>query len=238
MTTHTVTSHPVRSDVPAPGPHDAPAGGRSTRWALAGLASGIAGAGAIISSLMVSAIYDEDLKGDTAGQAEKLADEIPQLVTFHTLAGISAVLMVVFAAGLYRRLRSTAPESVAPMVAFSGLFGTAIILMLGAGLDTEFMFGLDQGVTDPANAVFYAHWIATIPWVWGLVGLSGLAVFAVARAGGVPRWLGLVGLLGGGLTLLLGISPLQYMAGFTGPIGVIVVALGFLLGDKAFRSGS
>jgi hypothetical protein len=238
MTTHTVTSHPVRSDLPSAAPGADRAATRSTRWALAGLLSGITGAGAIISTLMVTAVYDEDLKGDTAGQAEKLADQVPQMVAFHTLACVSAALMVVFAAGLYRRLRSTAPESVAPMVAFSGLFGTAIILMLGAGLDTEFMFGLDQGLIDPANAVFYAHWTATIPWVWGFVGLSGLAVFAVARAGGVPRWLGLVGLLGGGLTLLIGVSPLQYMAGFTGPVGLVVVSLGFLLGDKAFRSGS
>ena len=42
----------------------------------------------------------------------------------------------------------------------------------------------------------------------------------------------------GGLTLLLGISPLQYMAGMTGPIGLLVITLGFLAGDKAFRGRS
>ena len=57
----------------------------------------------------------------------------------------------------------------------------------------------------------------------------------LSRTGGVARWLGIVGLVGGGITLLAGISPLQYMAGFTGPIGLTVVALGFLVGDKAFR---
>jgi hypothetical protein len=36
----------------------------------------------------------------------------------------------------------------------------------------------------------------------------------------------------GGLTLLLGISPLQYMAGFTGPVMLLVVAAGFALGDR------
>ena len=51
----------------------------------------------------------------------------------------------------------------------------------------------------------------------------------------MPRWIGRVGLVLGGLTLLLGISPLQYMAGMTGPLLVLVVALGFCLGDRAHR---
>jgi hypothetical protein len=89
---------------------------------------------------------------------------------------------------------------------------------------------------DPANTAFYNHWIGTIPWIWALAGLSGLAVFAAGRAAGVPRWIGYVGLVLGGLTLLLGISPLQYMAGMTGPLWLVVTAAGFAFGDRAFRS--
>jgi hypothetical protein len=36
----------------------------------------------------------------------------------------------------------------------------------------------------------------------------------------------------GGLTLLLGISPLQYMAGFVGPLWLLVAAIGFAAGDR------
>jgi hypothetical protein len=36
----------------------------------------------------------------------------------------------------------------------------------------------------------------------------------------------------GGLTLIAGVSPLQYMAGFTGPLWLLVVALGFTLGGR------
>ena len=240
MNTHTVTHHPVRSDLPAAsGPAEGQSRGIPTRWALAGLFSGLTGAAAIVCSLGVDAGYDESLNGDTAAIADALAGQTLQIAAFHVLGMVSAVLMIVFAAGLYRRLGATAPaDSVAPLVAFSGLLGTAIVLVLGTGLDTEFLFGADDpAIVSPDNAAFFGHWIATIPWVWGLVGLSGIAVFAVARTGGVARWMGIVGLVGGGLTLLIGISPVQYLAGFTGPIGLIVVALGFLVGDKAYRRG-
>ena len=237
MTTQTVTHHPVRSDVTPTGATVEPTTTRSTRWALAGLGAGIAGIGTIVTSSMVSAVYEQDLAGDTAGVAEKLEDQVPQMFAFHGFTVVSAVLMVVFAAGLLRRLRASAPDSIAPTVAFSGVLGTALVLVLGSGLNTEFIFAFlsDDAVVDPANAALYNHWIGTIPWLWTLVGLSGVALFSVARAGGVAKWLGLVGLLGGGLTLLLGMSPFQYMSGMTGPIGLVVVSLGFLVGDKAFR---
>ena len=100
--------------------------------------------------------------------------------------------MVVFAAGLYRRLRAALPgDSIAPTVAFAGLLGTAFVLVMGSGLDTEFMLCTDEDARPlAANAAIYNHWIGTIPWCWGLAGLSGIALFATARAGGVPRWLG------------------------------------------------
>ena len=61
-------------------------------------------------------------------------------------------------------------------------------------------------------------------------------MFAVSRRGDVPRWLGLVGLVLGGLTLLVGILPVQYMAGLTGAIWVLVTAIGFTVGDRAHRA--
>ena len=81
----------------------------------------------------------------------------------------------------------------------------------------------------PTNAAMYNHWIGTIPWLWTLAGLTGVALFVAFRRGGVPRWIGLVGLVLGGLTLLLGVSPLQYMAGMTGPLWLLVTALGFVV---------
>jgi len=40
----------------------------------------------------------------------------------------------------------------------------------------------------------------------------------------------------GGVTLVLGLSPLQYMAGMTGPIWLLITAIGLALGDRARRA--
>lgn len=233
MTTYATNHQPARTDVPAPNPVT-PRTSRS--WALAGIGAGIAGIGTIVTSGMVNAVYDEKLQGDSAGIAAKLADQTTPMFAFHTFAMVGAVLLVVFAAGLHRRLQAVAPGSTAPLIAFAGVLGTSVVIVLGSGLDTEFIMGFvgDQQI-DPANAALYNHWIGTIPWIWALAGLAGLAVFAVSRGAGVPRWIGLVGLVLGGLTLLLGVSPLQYMAGMTGPLWLLLTAAGFCFGDRAQR---
>lgn len=241
MTTHVATTNPVRSDVrreevasPATG-HTR----RSRLWALSGLAAGLLGVGTIVTSSMVDVVYRKEFQGTTAGVADALHDKAGVLFAFHSITTLGALLMVVFAAGLLRRLRAGAGDSIAPMVAFGGLLGTAVVSVLGAGLDTEIMMPLaaqDSGVVPDSTASFYNNWIGTIPWVWVLVGLAGLSVYAVSRLRVVPRWIGRLGLVLGGLTVLLGVSPLEYMAGATGALWLIGTSLGFGLGDRSYRS--
>jgi hypothetical protein len=242
MTTHITTHNPVRSDLPTTVGKPRQASTHSRSWALAGIGAGVAGIGTIVTSSMVNAVYDQDLAGDTPAIAAKLADQTVPMFAFHTFTLVGAVLMVVFAAGLYRRLRAgstqeAAEGGIAPLVAFAGLVGTAVVSVMGTGLDTEFMLALgEKDLIDPDNAAFYNHWIGTIPWCWVLAGLAGVAVYVASRTAGAPRWIGRVGLVLGGLTLLIGISPLQYMAGATGPLWLLVTAIGFVVGDRAFRS--
>ena len=145
------------------------------------------GIGAIIASGMVDAVYDPDNGGDPTKIAETLGDQVPQMLAFHVLGVISAISMIVFAAGLHRRLRATAAaDSLAPGIAAVGLLGTAFTLFLGTGLDTEFVFAAAGDVdVVPESLAFYNSWIGTIPWCWGLLGLSGLALFALGRAAAV-----------------------------------------------------
>ena len=240
MTTHITTHNPARSDVAHPAP-DTTTPRRTRGWALAGIGAGLAGIGTIVTTSMVDAVYDKDLGGNSAAIAEKLADQTTPMFAFHVLASLCAVLLIVFAAGLFRRLRaSVGGDSLAPLLAFAGLVGTSVVLIMGTGLDTEFISslvhgGTDEQIVDPANAALFNHWLGTIPWVWVLAGLAGTSIYAAYRQGGLPRWIGRVGLVLGGLTLVVGVSPLQYMAVVPGVLLVLVTAIGFAAGDKAHR---
>jgi hypothetical protein len=245
MTTHVSTTNPVRSDVLEHRPEvvaSSRAAARPSRaWAVAGIASAVAGIGTIVTSSMVSTVYDEGFAGTTDGVAAALQDKAGVMFAFHSITVVGALLMVVYAAGLFRRLRQSLPEgSTIPLVAFAGLVGTAVVSILGSGLDTEFMMPLAQGdgLVDDATGAMYNHWIGTIPWLWTLAGLAGVAVFAAARRGAVPRWIGRVSLVLGGLTLVLGTSPLEYMSGVTGALWLLVTAIGFAVGDKAHRAAA
>jgi hypothetical protein len=238
MTTVT-TQNPVRSDLAS---IETGADDRSTStsrlWAVAGIGSALLGAATIVTSSASGYVYqDKYSHGSIDGIAADLSDNAGVLFAFHSITVLGAVLMVVFAAGLFRRLRATGGDSLAPVVALVGLAGTAVVSVLGSGLDTEFMMpaGQSDSSVDDASAAIYGHWVGTIPWLWTLAGLAGLAVFVLARSRAVPRWLGIVGLVLGGLTVLLGISPLEYMSGVFGVLWLLVTATGFALGDRSFR---
>jgi hypothetical protein len=243
VSTHVATSNPVRSDVRvAEDRHAAPTRPNSSRlWALSGLGAGILGVATIVTSSMVDVVYRDEFKGTTDGVANALDDKAGVLFAFHSITTLGAILMVVFAAGLFRRLRRGAGDSIAPTVAFAGLLGTAVVSVLGAGLDTEIMMALatgDQNTVPDPTAALYNNWIGTIPWVWVLAGLAGVAVYATSRLSVVPRWIGRVGLVMGGLAMVLGISPLEYLAGPVAALWLVVTSVGFLAGDREHRSAN
>lgn len=234
MTTNTTVTHEnlVRDDVRGERAvtRRAPV---SRAWALTGLGAGIAGFASMMVSGSMSVIYPKDgLKADAV--QEHVASQGTQIIIFHVVTALAAVLLLPFALGLYRRVRATvSTDSLTPGVAAAGLLVLSAVLILGSGLDTEFLFGGEMVV--PESAAMYSHWVATISWLWTTAGVTGLALFVAGRQGGVPRWIGIVGLVLGGLTLLLGLSPLEYMAGMTGPVWLIVTALGFIIGDRRHR---
>jgi hypothetical protein len=215
--------------------------GRSRRlWAWAGVGAGLAGIASIVASMQVDAVYAEDVAGDPAAIVGRLADQTAAILTFHTATMVSLALLVVFAAGLRRRLAGQLPSrSLLPDVAAAGLGLVAVAMLMGSGLTTEFVFGVSQADDQlvPEAAVFFGHWVGTVPWLWVGAGISGIAVaIASLRHGATARWVGWVGAVLGGVTLVLGVSPLQYMAGMTGPLWLLVTALGLALGDRARRA--
>ena len=214
---------------------------RSRRpWAWAGVGAGLAGLVSIGASMQIDAVYSDDVAGDPTAIVGRLAEQTAAILTFHTATMVSLALLVVFAAGLRRRLAGQLPSrSLLPDVAAAGLGLVAVAQLMGSGLTTEFVFGVSQPEDHlvPETAVFFGHWVGTIPWLWVGAGIAGVAVAVAAlRHGATARWVGWVGAVLGGVTLFLGLSPLQYMAGMTGPLWLLLTALGLALGDRARRA--
>lgn len=200
-----------------------------TLWAWAGAVAGLTGVIGIQASMTMGAAYNVDTAGDAVAITAEFAEQRTAMLVMHLTLMTTTVLLLVFAAGLQRRLRMALPEfSILPAVAAFGLLLTSAATLLGTGLDTELLFGLGEpGQMVPEVAVVASHWMGTIPWLWVGAGISGLAVAVAAlRHGAVARWLDWASVVLGGLTLLLGVSPLQYMAGFVGPVWVLVAGLG------------
>lgn len=240
MSTTITTTNRVRSDVSADvttEPSSAPARPQSRAWALAGLGAALASIVGSVGGGFVQGVYAEETRGDDVAILASLRGDAPFMVVFHVGISIAAVLLVVFATGLVRRLRATmAADSLTPLVAGAGLLGTAVVWVMAGALDTEFLAGaFSPEILVPASAAMYGHWVGTVAGCTLLSGLAGLGVFVAHRRGDVPRWLGLTGLVLGGLTVLLGISPLQYMAGLTAALWLLITAAGFTFGDRSHR---
>jgi hypothetical protein len=199
-------------------------------WAAAGVAAGLTGIVTVIASGMTGAVYEEEIAGDAVAITERLAEMVPQILVFHVAGMVTALLLLVFAAGLRRQLAERAgADSLLPTVAHTGLTLVSVALLLGTGLTTEFVFGVqDPDLVVPETAALFSHWMGTIPWLWVGAGVAALAVAVAARRGAFPRWIGLTSAILGGLTVLLGVSPLQYMAGMTGPLWLLIVSIGLL----------
>ncbi|MFI7066076.1 hypothetical protein ACIBL3_34130 [Kribbella sp. NPDC050124] len=183
------------------------------------------------STAQRSAAAQYELAGNAAGITAKLAEQTGPILAMHIAAMLSAVLLLVFAAGLRRRLVTTTPEgSLLPQVASSGLMLVSVALLMGSALTTEFVFGVKEPeLLVPESAVFFGHWIGTVPWLWVGAGVAALALGIAGRKfKTVAPWLAWVSLVLGGLTVFLGVSPAQYMAGMTGPLWLTIAAVGLL----------
>lgn len=208
--------------------------GPARAWAWTGVAAGALGITSIQASMALSPNW-EQVAGDADAMVADLGTRTGTLLLFHTTTIVCALLLLVFAAGLKRRLDGQAPAgSLLPTVAGWGLVLTSVAGLLGSGLDTQFMFSVqDPSMMVAESGAFYSEWVATIPWLWVGAGLAGVSVgLAALRHGAAPRWIGVVGLALGGIALLAGVSPFQYLAGFVAPVWLLVTALGFALGDR------
>lgn len=204
-------------------------------WAGFGLAAGVTGIISIAASTMTGAVYEEDIAGDATAITDRLAEMTPQILVFHVATMLCALLLLVFAAGLHRQLtQRLGRDSLLPTIASSGLLLVSVAGLLGTGLTTEFAFGVQEPETlVPEAAVFFGHWIGTIPWLWVGAGVAAMVIAVAAlRHGAYARWLGWMSAALGGLCLLFGVSPLQYMAGMVGPLWLTIASAALLFSRR------
>ncbi|HEY1116525.1 MAG TPA: hypothetical protein VGE43_02400, partial [Acidimicrobiales bacterium] len=132
MSTVSTTSLPGRDELEARPRRITPTVSRT--WALIGAAAGLTGIVGIQASSQIDAVYAEEYAGDAQKITDRLGELVPQLLVMHFAMVLAAVLLVVLAAGLRRRLRAQAPaDSLLPEVAAGGLMLTAVAAMLGVG---------------------------------------------------------------------------------------------------------
>lgn len=204
---------------------------RSRTWVLAGVGAAVASIAGIAATMMSGAVYEPEIAGDSLGITERLAEQTVPIVMFHVCAAVAALLLVVFAAGLRRFLWERTPvDHLAPQVASTGLLLTSVVLLMGTALNTEFIFGIqDPALLVPETAVFFGHWINTVPMFWAGAGIAALVVgLAGRRYGAVSGWLTWVSLILGAVTTIFAISPLQYMSGMTGPLWLLITSVALL----------
>jgi hypothetical protein len=210
----------------------APAARPHRGWALAGVGAGVAGIVGIAASMSVDAVYDDATQGNPAAIVDKLGTQVPQLLVFHVATMIAALLLPVVAAGLARRLSRDVPaDSLLPRVASYGLLLVSVAALIGTALDTEFVFAVadDDNKVVPEAAAFFGHWVGTVPWVWAGAGIAAMAVGLAARQHrAAGRFVAITSIALGAITLLFAVSPLQYMAGMTGPVWLLLASVAFL----------
>jgi hypothetical protein len=226
MTTLTAPSTPVAE---TPAPHH-----RRTVWAAAGALAALGGAAVMLLQGSLGAAYDRSVSGDPEAVAAAMAEVKGHAAVFHLCASLSAVLLLPFGAGLVRRLRrGLDADSLLPWVAGAGVLLTSAVLLLGSGLDTEFgIFPPDPGYVPAEHISFYGHWIGTIPWLWTGLGATAVCVAVAGVRRVVPRWHAGTGFLLGGLTLAVGVSPMEYLALMPAVLWLLVTGVAFTLGDR------
>jgi len=204
-----------------------PVASRGSRWALAGVAAGVlAVAGFFLSgALSVS----EDVLADNADFVAAVEGKEWVLWAYQSLTAVIAAALVVFAAGLRRRLDEQAPVgSLLPTVAFTGLALTAAMNLVGGGICTElFWLMVNADKSDPDTIASNFGIVNTMGWVWVGIGLTaGSVAISALRHGSLPRWLGWVSVVATALIALLQLVPLQYLALVPGALWCIVAGIG------------
>ncbi len=144
---------------------------------------------------------------DNADVLAELEGKAGWVWAFQTLGVALAILLVIFAVGLRRRLAGQEPAgSLVPDLAGLGLMLMAVMTLVGTGISTEMFHALRHtDEVDPDTIAAHLAIYNTMAWVWagGMLTTGAMAV-AGLRHGSVSRRLGRFAAV---MTVLVGAHP-------------------------------
>ena len=195
-------------------------------WAYAGLLGGIGsflfflGPGSMLSP-------SRDSYSDNAKVLAELEGKAGWVWAFQTMGVALALLLVIFAVGLRRRLAGQEPAgSLVPDLAGLDLVLMAIMTLVGTGISTEMFHALRHtDEVDPDTISAHLAIYNTMAWVWagGLLTTDAMAV-AGLRHGSVSRRFGRFAVVMTVLTALTQVLPFQYLAVL--PMSIFLIVCG------------
>jgi len=208
---------------------------RRNGWAWAGALAGVCGLALFVIAPMVVETSGA-VMADNLVLATELQGSGGIVWAVQVLTSLAAALLVVFGAGLRRRLVEQEPvASLLPTVAFAGTLLTATMALVGGGISTELFWYLSRDVadSDPDTVAAALTVFSTMPWVWAGLGLSaGAVALASLRHGSVQRWIGWTSAVLAVLVLATQMFPVQYLALLPGSIWLLATGIGLIRRER------
>jgi hypothetical protein len=199
---------------------------------LAGVAGAVAALGLDVG--------DPEAGRDAARVVELSAGNGPLIALVSASFVVAAFAVVVFGAGLRRRLAAGGRDALAPDLALAGSVLVAALCLAGSAPATDVAANLGAGAAlDPDAVVANSSSLITTAWVWAGAALTAAAV-ALGGLGGaraVPRWLAIVSAVFAVLIGAVAVLPLQYLAALLGALWLVVAGVGMLVARSARVAG-
>jgi hypothetical protein len=203
-------------------------------WARAGLLAGI-GSFAFFLLPATALSTSTDSYADNADVLAELEGKAGWVWAFQTGGVALALLLVIFAVGLRRRLAGQEPAgSLVPDLSAIGLILMAVMTLVGTGISTELFHALRHtDEVDPDTVSAQLAIFNTMAWVWAGGLLTTGAIVAAARHGSVSRRLGRFSAVMSGLIVLTQVLPFQYLAVLPMAIFLIVTGIAMVRTESA-----
>ena len=229
----TTTLDPIVSTSPASNATVtvAPAG---RGWARAGIGAGVLGL--VIFGMTGALVVEDSALADNAEIAAALTDKAVWVWAYQVVGVSAALLVAVFATGLYRRLAQQSPAgSNAPMLSLGGLWLVSALGLVGSGISTEMFHGLRQPTEaqDPDTLAAQLAIFNTMGWVWiGAILATASIAHVGLKHGSVSRGLAIGSVVATVLMAITNITPFQYMAMPVAAIWMIGTGISFARAER------